>query len=607
MKYKDKKIQTFLIVIFLSILFLAPSKKTAFASMKLTDGDTSYIVENDYYKAIIPKGNSAEAKGIIKHLYIKRTDGTWSEDLVYQGYSVYGLGFLEGGNDSGDNTNSSFGLQNSKDIKIVVTLNTSEEIDIQSSLSGKFSDFTETWIFWDDKRYFESTAQVVSRENILANQLQFAWMVDSNLNIKWYGTDAYGNIKEFSDREFQTLQSPHLNTFPWINWQFTDQDVSLGLIFTDIYDHYATVGETGDRPFEYQLNFELGSGSLGNPQKKNYTRRVTTLYYTDSSSSNSISDFAAYEYNRSDVVLTMNPTIQAAAYTKNSYGQNSGISSSLVNSPYFLVRQNSQNMVNHEKEGSENSTSIYAPLYKTWDSIHDDLYDYQDQLQYSVNYSDQDKVFNYGKVISAEATNSDTETILVNNALSEDEKLRYRTQFITWSDSDKLEINGEVENAQSAVDIKDLFVSFVIPDYFYTQTNIVNIGDNTYDIQFDDPVYGKLGIAIKALSSIDSITQDENCIKIYVLKGENAKSQQSIDYTFDILIYPHKNWLETSEDFSSLHTKELEIYFKHQISIPQKIREKVVNTINTLGVIRYSSESGQYINCEKMGRDNNRE
>lgn len=592
---KTRFIPFFLTLMFFVLTFIIAYPKPLHAAtdnegLNLTDNADSYTVENEYYKAVIPKATKKGAKGIIKHLYVKNTEGNWSNDLVYQGFPVYGLGFLEGGLDSTNNINSSAGLQNSRDIKIMVSENTPEEIILNSTLDQNTTRFTETWTFWDQKPYFQSNATVTNTKTVLTNQLQFAWMINSDLPALWYGTNAKGDVEQYTKRVFQNLNSPDLNTYPWINWQFTKENVSLGLIFTDIYDKLGVVGETGDQPFEYQLNFELGSGSLSNPVKNGYTRKVNTLYYTSNTANNqSIQNFTNTIYKNATLVSEENPLLQAAAYANNSYGQNKGVSSSLVNSPYFLVRQNAQNMANHDKEGNESLTSIYAPLYKTFEAIQPNMYDYKDQLQYSLNYSNNSKTFKYGIISSAEANNSSYETSLINNGESEDGNVSYYTKFTTWSDSDKLKIDGHAKINSTTPTVKDIYLSLEIPtEHESSFTSIQSLGSNLYDIQFSDPIYGKVGIGIKVNSPLGNIVLNGNDFNVYLYN--NDKNITDTTFNFSIVIYPHKGWLGSAYQFTSLHTREKLTYIQHKLYIPVKLHKGVTNIITSDGSIKYSSE-----------------
>lgn len=586
---------------FFSLLLLISFHSQVFAKLDLQNNQDSYTIENKYYKAVIPKRKASGARGIIKHLYVKKENNTWSNDLVYQDSKAYGLGYLEGGNDSGKNNNSSYGLQNSTSIDINVALDSSSEVDIVSNLNGKSTDFSETWRFFDNLPYFESIGETEAKENILVNQFQFAWMVNSQLPLKWYGTNSNGDVEEYKSRKFQSIDSDKLNTYPWINWLFPNEDVSLGLIFTDISNKYGTIGETGDFPFEYQLDFDLGSGSLGNPLKSGYYRKVSTTYFTNSSASNdSITDFAKQTYQNRKKYLTVNPQFTASAYTIDSYGQNLGISSALVNSPYFLVRQNSQNMANHQKEGCTSLTSIYAPLYKSWIANQENLYDFKEQIQYSVNYTENKKVHSYGDIQSASNFNSDFDVYLINNGLSDDKKLAYETKFLTWNNSDKLEISGEIKNNTRKISLSYLYISLRIPYAVESNAKIVALGNNTFDIQFEDEIQNKFGIAVRTLSDFNSIDLKSDALLLYIYKNNTSKIYSSIDSKFDLVIYPHKDWFNSFESFSDLHTKTLLTYYKTIDSATPRIKSNMKNNISLGGDITYTQVNDKKVSSVNL-------
>lgn len=600
----------FQLVIFTTvvIMFFAHSSTAILANMVSTksltlkeDGYT-YTIENDYYRVQIPKSSSSEAKGIIKHLYIKRTDGNWSKDLVYQGYSVYGLGYLEGTNDSSYDVNSSYGMQNNPNTTVEILENSQTEIVIQSFLETKAAKFTETWTFWGQKEYFQSDAIVEGKLNLLTNQQQFAWMVNSELPMTWYGTNTIGNVEEYSTRLFQPLNSLYLNTYPWINWSFTQENVSLGMIFTDIYGEKDIWGETGDQPFEYQLDFGLGSGSLANPTQKGLTREITTTYLTsDQASYIPIKEFASSAYVNSSTISEQSKTFQASAYAIDAYGQNDGISSALINSPYFLVRQNSQNMVNHLPQGPEYLTSIYAPLYKEQKSITKGAYDFKDQLQYSLNYTDGKTTFNYGTIYSAEVFNSDFRTSLIHNANSNDNRLLYTTNFNTWTDSDKLQITGNVRNNVPEILMEDIYISLLaIPQDSIEMVSLLNLGHNIYELRFEDTTYGRTGIGIKIVSPINNIELSDNQLRVYLVKQDQATPLENFDFSFEIELFPHSGWFNTFSDFTTLHSKDSSSYLKHNFYVPLGIHSEVTNIISTDGAITYYPRPYKQITSKKF-------
>jgi len=449
------------VMVILSTLTLAPvvAASEAVQSLSLSEDEHNYIIENDYYKAVIPKPSAPAARGIVRWLYIRNAVGEWSSNLVMEDTFSYGLGYLEG---SGAATeNRCWGMQNQRDMTLAVLEDTGAKIVVEANAALWGTDFTETWTFWAKKPYFRSEAvAVVTDENgFLTNELQFCWMINHNLRAEWYGTDRNGNIVEYGESEIQQIHSPDIDTFPWINWQFVDENVSLGLVFVDIYDHKGTVGETGDWDFEYQLDFELGSALFGNPVKKGYRREVTTIYYTSNQATNkNVSNFAQNHYMHSSTITEQNPILQAAQYVDNPHGQNEGLGSAFVSSPYFLVRQNAQNR-GYRRCRPQYETSIYAPLYKYQQTIHPESWDFQEQLVYSLGYNDGSNTFEYGFINDVLAYNSDDETSLRMDATSRGGQVAYSSTFATWSDSDKLKIEGSALNAEFPVLTKEIYVS----------------------------------------------------------------------------------------------------------------------------------------------------
>jgi hypothetical protein len=344
---------------------------------------------------------------------------------------------------------------------------TSSRIRIQVTKSNSGTDFSEIWTFWAKKPYFrsEASAVVTDTNGYITNQYQFTWMINNNLTASWYGTDEDGSVTQFTQAEMQPLNGPNLEKYPWVNWQFTGEGVSLGMAFADISDPLATIGETGDWAFEYQLNFELSSGVQGVPVKNGTRRDVTTIYYTDDQASNTgIDAFASNSYQGATTASAENPLIQAAQYMTNPWNQNTGIGSALVSSPFFLVRQNTQNR-HTGIERTQYETSVYAPLYKKQSAIHGGSYDYADQLIYSVNYSDDSQTYPYGTISSASASNSSSVTSLQNDATSSNSELEYSTLFKTWNDSDKLQLTGSASNVSPSASVKDVYVSLATSPY----------------------------------------------------------------------------------------------------------------------------------------------
>jgi len=583
------KMLLFLLVILLiiqifrgTLLLLSVKDQSISLTTSSTNLGEAYVIENDYYKVIIPKASASAARGIIKWLYVKKSNGRWSNNLIMENAfnDDYGLGYLEGTGKATDNRYA--GMQNSLNINITVLENTTTKVKIQSSGTYLGTLYTEIWTFWAKKPYFksEAVAEVINKDGFLTNEFQFCWMINDNLASNWFATDKNGDITQLTDAIMQPLHGPNLNTYPWINWQFPDETVSLGLVFIDIYDYYGTVAETGDWKFEYQLDFALGSGILGNPVKNGFKREVTTVYYTtNQATNNSINSFAKDHYQYATTNIVSNPLLQAAQYIDNPYGQNPGIGSALVSSPYFLVRQNTQNRHN-DVERTQYTTSIYAPLYKNQHAIHSGSYDFQEQLLYSLNYNNGSQTFDYGTIVSASSTNSDYETGLQMTAISSDNELLYSSTFKTWNDSDKLKIIGTVSNNDSSSTVKDIWISLYIPNTYKIkfQPIIQNISSNIYDVRLYDDVYGKMGIGIKINSPTDNVSlmDASTDLRIYLYKQETAQSLTTFNYPFDIEIYPHEGWLASASEFTALHSKNTLIYTKHNLYLPENIMQDII-------------------------------
>jgi len=515
--------------------------------IELTNNVDDYTIENEYYKVVIPKPSAGAAVGVVRQLFIRKSDSSWSDDLIYQGNPNYCLGYLEGGNSSSSNNNSSYGMQNSVATTVSVTEETASRIVITSTYDNGFTDFSEIWTFWAKKPYFQSEASIIAKSTYQTNQFQMAWMVNSDLPISWYGSDENGDVDTYSTREMQQIHSPNVDAFPWLNWQFTGEGVSLGMIFTDINSQYTTIGETGDMPFEYQLNFQLGSGSGGNPVTDGYGRMVTTLYYTaDSNSNTDIQNLAENSFVNAPTSTTAEPIFQAAATATNAYSQNSGVSSTLVNSPYFLLRQNAQNR-HTGIEWPQYATTIYAPLYKYWDVITTGSYDFKNQLEYTLNYANDDTTYTYGTISSAVASNSLTETSLQHDASSSDGVLDYVTSFTTWSDSDKLQITGTTSNGSPSAPVKDIYLSLA-PAYTFSFeaetaiptesiTNDLVNNDNLWTAYllygFDSGstlIYRDNGEDVSPLSIPISLPDGSYSVKAYV----NQRTEGSITYRYSL-------------------------------------------------------------------------
>lgn len=69
------KSRSFILVMLMSPVLLGDLPEGQHIS--LTETWNSYIIENDYHKAIIPKPNAPYVHGIIKWLYVKNSNGAW--------------------------------------------------------------------------------------------------------------------------------------------------------------------------------------------------------------------------------------------------------------------------------------------------------------------------------------------------------------------------------------------------------------------------------------------------------------------------------------------------------------------------------------------------
>jgi len=437
----------------------------------LEDNTNNYTIENDYYKAVLLKGGQF-GSGLVRELYVKKEDLSWSQNLVYAGASLnYGLGYLEGVGDATSNRYTGF----SNLATVVVTSQTATEIVITSTLANSLaSNLTEIWTFYAGLPYFKSEAVVENISgNYVTNQYQFPQMINSTLPSVWTGTDESGSVKTFPNQVNQPLFGL-TDTYPWVNWSFTGETVSLGTIFTDL--PYGVNAVTGDWAFEYQLNFNLGGGFQGNPTKPGFSRYLTTMYYTsDSASDASITSFASSEWSEGEEIVKTATVQQAAQYLTNAYGQRAGISSSLVSEPYFLVRQNASSGLTTLPQYT---TWIYSPLFAlpkssqvSWGA------DYTSNLEFTLNYNNGATDYTYGTVSSASVQNGAT-TSLTNNAASSDGEVAYTVTFATWDDSDKLQITGTASNGDASSTIKDIWANIdVVPFYVEVEKNADNSTD----------------------------------------------------------------------------------------------------------------------------------
>ncbi|MFZ1075405.1 MAG: peptidoglycan-binding domain-containing protein [Minisyncoccia bacterium] len=454
----------FLILLLFSNFFFigidAAKADVGTGQIQLTNDGTNYTVENEYYRAVIPAAGQT-ASGIVRFLYIKKADGSWSNNLIDNanyGSAGYGLGYLEGKGDA--TSNDSIGLSGNATINVQLNSSTTVQIHSTGTIGGV--SYSEIWTFWAAKPYFQSDASAVrTGSGVLSNQFQFCDMINRNLTTNQFLVDQTGSIVPVSTRVYQQINSPELNVFPWHNWQFPTESVSLGAIFTNVDDngdHLGIVDETGDQPFEYQLDFELGGGYMGSPVNTGDTRSATTIYYTANQATNTnIASFAQASYQNATSTVTSNSSFQAAQFINNPLGQASSTGSALLNAPYFLVRQNSENSSVFRSAYPQYQTSVYGPLYGTLQAAHAGVEDYQDKLQFSLNYDNNSTTYTYGTTTASNAINGPSTSIQY-AATSSDGIVSYNSVFTTWNDSDKLDIAGTASNATSSSSIKDIYL-----------------------------------------------------------------------------------------------------------------------------------------------------
>ena len=557
----------------------------------LTTGSSTYTVENGYYKAVIPM-DGQDASGIIRFLYVKTASGTWSNNLINNQLN-YGLGYLEGASDA--SRNDSFGLSANGSTTIQASSSATVQIESTASLFGVT--FTELWTFWASKTYFEGDATAVETDTgALLNQFQFCDMVTNASTHNVYETDQNGDAIAFSPSSsqslFEPLNGPSLNTYPWVNWQFPTEKVSLGMVFTkfdDNGDHLGVIGEMDNTTgYEHQFNFSLSGGLLGSPVSQNNTRSVTTIYYTANYATNTnIADFSGTSYQNESSNIASDTAVQSAQWLNNPYGQTSGNGSALLNGPYFLMRQNTENDTGSGVSYPQYQTSIYGPLYAFPQSAHVSVEDYQDQLQYSLNYDNNGSTFAYGAVTDSNPINGATTSIQM-NAKSSDGNLSYQSILSTWSNSDKLDIAGAASNGKASASVKDIYVQ--LKNASTSLGTLTSLGSSTYDLQMNDVIYGKTGIAIKVNSPTTTITNDGTNLDIFLYQSSTAQTLTTFNYPFDINIWPHTGWLTSPSQFTALHSQAGLTYDKRAFVIPG-IYKEITNTVYSTGAITYSSDS----------------
>ena len=120
-----------LAIILGGVLFFSGEAKADLAEGQLisltettTDLGDAYVIENDYYKAVILKASASKARGMIRWLYVKNNSGEWSNNLICEKANPFGLGFLEG-SETADISRCT-GLQDSGDMTLTILENTSK-------------------------------------------------------------------------------------------------------------------------------------------------------------------------------------------------------------------------------------------------------------------------------------------------------------------------------------------------------------------------------------------------------------------------------------------------------------------------------------------------
>ena len=449
--------------LFLILALLAP---LAHATTTLTTTASAYTVDNGYYQAVIPLSGQTSA-GLVKHLYIYKSGGTLSADLVYQGApGTYGLGWLEGCADATSNDVSGIGSSLSTSVSVVT--NTSSTIVIKATLSIYGCSWSNLWTFTDGNPYFALDSSVTRTDGGNAvNQFQFANMVQTTSE-NTYGTDGSGNAVQITRRTTQPINSPGLaSTYPWANYEYTVETVSLGYIFEDVNHKLATQAEFGDWPFEHQLNWSFGGGPVGSQSPAGNARTLHTVYYTANSASHTgIAAYAASVFASAPTSTVNDPPYPGAFYLNNPYNQNSGYGSVIGNSPYWQIRQNMQN-VTGTSEYPQYTTYFYGPLWTFMQQIGNNE-DYNANVSFSLNYDNDSTSFPYGTVTPSNAINSSTVSVQ-HGATSSDGLLAYSSTFTTYTDSDKVQITGTASNGSTSAPVKDIWVDLksILPIYYF--------------------------------------------------------------------------------------------------------------------------------------------
>ena len=465
----------------LVVFFVTPVN----ATLTLTNNANDYTIENSgYYRAVIPK-TGQDASGTVKQLYI--WDGsTWSANVVYGSTAAdYGFGYLEGGVVAATG-NASYGLSGNATVTLIT--NNSKEIAITAVYDQNSVLFTQTWSFWDGRPYFQSESSAVQKVATLSNQYQFAWMIDSeSLTVEWWANDKSGAAEQHIKHSQHPLTADTLNSFPWVNCQFVGEGVSVGLVFVEASDWSVCQGELGDWDFEYQFNFSLGTGALGTPITVGQERSLTTVYVVASSATNTdILAFASNRYQNTVTGQTNVPHYQASGTVLNPYAQNTGIGSALINSPYFILRQNTQNDHN-TNSWSQFDTSFFGPLWKKFPTVY--RYDAYETFRITSYYDTDSTTYEYEEIASATATG---DTKVTHAASSSDGEVDYSLSYETWADSDKLQVTGVASNGDESSTIRDIWVEIDASHAYKIQTEAGSVRPNASvidDLVIDDNLW----------------------------------------------------------------------------------------------------------------------
>ncbi|MCD6216011.1 MAG: hypothetical protein J7J92_02980 [Candidatus Aenigmarchaeota archaeon] len=502
------------------------------------------------YKAYIGTQNST-AKGILKQFYIKKSDGNFTNNLIFN-EGTYGFGYLEGAPYVGINEsidNSFFGLQDSPNVSIQIIENSSNTIKIEARTLYNNYNFSEMWIFIRGKPFFGSIAKTTeNREKRMVNQNQFCWMIEGSSNVKMYGTDEYGNVNMYDGRYFQPIFSPISNTYSWINWQFLKENVSLGLILIYTNDISIT-GETGDYPYEYQIDWHLGSGTIHTPTFRGYKRELHTIYYvTRGCNNNKISEFAKESYSKSEKKIVQTPNFQAVHYLYNPDRQHSGFGSVIVNSPYIQIKQNAQ--WSHLENPPNNwITEIYPLMFIKQKQISGE-YHFSPILYFSLNYYNGSQLFEYGNITNVGIREDNYKKEIWHYAVNNN--IVYNTTFTLYNDSDKVFVSGYAKLTNSS-NVGQIYVEFKPVDSEFRK-----IDQYTYTIDLFDNMYGNYGttVIVKNYHKIDVVN---GSLRIYFF--DSVKDQYN---EFEFILWNHLKHVRNKAEITSLHHKD-KIYFNQHI------------------------------------------